>query len=183
MVKYDIPIIELFEKGYIDYDFWGTLDILIDGQSFFHKFKLNNYDKYYEGTSSISNKGITTPIFPMLEAILKAIVNLNGENETVVIEEYTGQISKSIVLAESDDNKIIIAIRDGFISNEYTWYDGKKVSVQKEIPVSKNNILKKEDVIKGCIESVRKYLLYLVYKYPNLKEIPHFRKLAKSVGL
>ncbi|MDQ0874262.1 hypothetical protein QFZ77_002921 [Paenibacillus sp. V4I3] len=178
-------IVEIVKEGHIDFDFWGKLDIQIDGQSFFINFRSEYYDKYYEGTSSISNQGISTPVFPMLEAFIKGIVNLKKEKE-VVIEEYTGQISKSLVCVDyGNGENIIFAVREGedFFSEKYIWYDGEKVSIQKEIPISKVNILKKDDFIYGCFESVNEYLSSLIDKYPKLKEIPYFREFVEGTGL
>jgi hypothetical protein len=51
----------------------------------------------------IADQGISTPVFPMLEAIIKEIDNLKKEKE-VVIEEYTQQISKSLVWVNYGNN-------------------------------------------------------------------------------
>jgi hypothetical protein len=177
----DGNIVEMVEQGTIDYDFWGRLDIQIDGQSFFKNFRTEYYDKYYEGTSTISNQGITMPVFPMLEAIVKATSTLTKE-KVVVIKEYTGQIGKSIVcLSEGQGESVVFAIRKE--GEKYTWFDGEKVVVQKEMPVSNYNIVKKEYFINGCVQSVRNYLASLIDKYPKLMGISHFREFANGIGL
>jgi hypothetical protein len=51
------------------------------------------------------------------------------------------------------------------------------------VPVSQINIVKCEDFREGCLESVRKYLAFLIDKYPKLKEISHFVEFVKKVGL
>jgi hypothetical protein len=114
----DDNIVELVEQGIVDYDFWGSLDIQIDGQSFFKNFRLDYYEKYYEGTSCISNEGITLPVFPMLEAIIRGTSSLAKE-KMVVIEEYTGQINKSIVcFSEGKEESIIFAVRQEKLTSE-----------------------------------------------------------------
>ncbi|WP_053368026.1 hypothetical protein [Bacillus sp. FJAT-27245] len=180
----DENLVEIFKDEYQEYDFWGEMDIIIDGKSFFKSCRPSFYEKYYEMTSTISDRGITVPVFPMIEAILEGIDKIRAEGKTVIIEEYTGQIGKSMVWdLDVQEGKLVIAIMDCFFDEEHTWYDGREVSIQKEIPVSNVNVLMKEDVIEGSILSIKNYLSNLTDKYPELKEMRHFRDILKSAGL
>ncbi|WP_059174041.1 hypothetical protein [Bacillus sp. FJAT-27445] len=177
-------LVEIFENEYEEYDFWGFMDILVDGESFFKSFRPSFYEKYYEGTSTISERGIAVPVFPMIEAILEGVDKIRAEDKTVIITEHTWQSSKSIVMdLDIQEGKLVIAIMDGVFAEEQTWYDGEKVSVQEVIPVSGVNVLMKEDVIEGSINSIKNYLLHLNEKYPKLNEISHFKNVLKTAEL
>ncbi|MDQ0888793.1 hypothetical protein QFZ81_003881 [Paenibacillus sp. V4I9] len=158
-------IVMWFKEGDVDYSFWGGLDILIDGQSFFKKY---------------THKGLSIPLIPMIEAIAE-VLSILKEEQTAIIEEYTGQISNTIVcvLDEKGEN-VTFAIRNDFeAGKEPRWYDGQEVSYSKEIPVSLNNIVNYEDFVIGCVESIRNFLLSLVEKNPQLKDVSQFSTWSK----
>ncbi|MBM6619197.1 hypothetical protein [Bacillus suaedaesalsae] len=174
-------VLEVFKEKLEEYHIWGLLNILVDNVSYFQNLKTSYINEFYRGTSSISQEGITVPIFPFVEAILDSIDQINNGAKKVIISEHTGQISKSIV-CEINSETIKFAILNGLFceDDENTWYDGKKVS---KIHSSKISIVDKKNFIEGSIESIKEFLLFLLDKFPGLEEIHQFNKLLKQLKI
>jgi hypothetical protein len=151
-------IVNCFKEGDVDYSYWGRIDILINGESFFRNY---------------TYKVLSTPLIPMIEAITEALSILKNER-MAIIEESTGQINKTIVCVLDDKGENVIIALCGEWDESLTWYDGEKVTFSKEMPLSPFNVINKEDFVFGCIESIRTFLQSLVAINPQLKDLPQY---------
>lgn len=180
----DNKLIKFFEEDTVDFDFWCSLDLFIDGKSFFKNFQPD----YYSGDDhrgfneySTDQRGFSAPVFPFIHSILEAPEKLINQKQ-VIIEDEMGQSSIEIFATLEDSGTVILAVRIWDTGNVYYWYDGQKVFLQNEIPNSKINVMKYEEFKDGCQKSVKEYLESLLLKYPIINQNPYFNYLITEAS-
>lgn len=175
-------------EDYILYDIWSTLDIKIDGISFFEKFKEEYYIEtgdYIEGKmtgSSISSEGITVPTLPTIESIIDGLLKIDKKKE-MVIEDFTGQSSKQIV-CKLQGNEILFAIKQEGrnIFQKDIWYNGENLITMNEFPVSRINIVEFNYFKNGCIIGIEEYLRHLISTNPHCKNFKTIENMVRTLS-
>lgn len=159
------------ESGEIYYTFWGILDILVEGQSFFKDFR-SEYQSMM-GSSSISEKGLTVPVYSFINQISETTQKLKQTKRIIVSDD---QIDKLLIF-NFDGDFVYFAIKYG----DDIWYDGTKLTHGRQFPGFNINRVKYEDYKKGCFESIRTFLETLIEKEKNVTESPEFMNLLNKV--
>lgn len=168
-----------FSNRMVDFDFWGILNIMVDGGPFFEKynFQVNNGPL---GSSSMSKKGITVPMYIFLEELSKVPQKLR-ENGTFIVEN--DQISKAIIFCLRNDSVTFAIFKNDFYQNlgERVFYDGEKVSNSVNIPQTEKNVIS-FDVFKQCLkESLESFLEILLEKFPKIKNLDYIKTTINRV--
>lgn len=166
------------ESGGIYYDYWGILDILINGRSFFQNLTTNTIIGL--GTSSISSQGLTVPIYSIIEQLAVASQKLEQDNIVIITDD---QIDKAIVFSLNSISSVAVAILSGKTKcKKGAWYNGEKVIYSEKIPISKSNVIKFEAFVKGCNSSLQRFLCSLIRKHPELSRVNNFVELLNSIS-
>lgn len=164
--------VEEIRTGEVYYSMFGEINFCINGKNFFEH--ANGISEEKMGTSSMSSKGLTIPIYGFIHSFINQMDDI-GQKKAVII--YEDQIDKEIVVEASGEN-VILAIR--YCLSNY-WYDGDSVKESLEIPISSVNTIPITVFKEGMIEGIRTYFESLLQQFPELKKVNKFVELYKKV--
>jgi hypothetical protein len=151
-------------EDYSLFDYWGKLDILIDGVSFFSNYKYRE-TKGPMGNSTITREGFAAYLDAFLWE-LPFVPQKLLEKETV------------IVLGEGIDKSLIFFLKDNIVTfaicnyqpweKETIYYDGLRVSKSKKIPQNNKNMIGFDGFKQGLKNGLQDFIQELIEKYPSI---------------
>ncbi|MEW4286044.1 hypothetical protein [Priestia koreensis] len=171
--EFPLNTVEEIQTGEVYYSMFGEIIFLINDRNFFENASGIPWDKM--GTSSMSNRGLTIPIYGFITQFINLMDNLD---ENKLIKIYEDQIDKEIIMEPSVEN-VTLAIR--YCLSQY-WYDGEGVKESIQIPISSYNTIPINTFKEGMLQGIREYLQKLLDQFPALKSIDEFMSLYQKVN-
>jgi len=164
-------------EDYNLFDFWGKLDILIGGVSFFSNYKYRETQGPL-GNSTITRKGFAGYLDTFLWE-LPFVPQKLLEQETVIVEGEG--IDKSLIFSLKD-NMVTFAICKNHPWEKGTiYYDGVRVSQSKKIPQNNKNMIGFDGFKQGLKNGLQDFIQELIEKYPSITNVESFINIRNKV--
>jgi hypothetical protein len=165
-------------EGTEGYHVWGNMDILINGVSFFYKYKNHNHDGPM-GSSSMSIEGLTVPVFGFIWSFLYYYNKIGVQK----VEIEDDQINKELVIIPLGD-KIKFSIKHDTFGEGNNWYDGKKILLSSnDFQVNTLNCVPTKDFKLAVKKGILEFISSLLSRFPELIKVKHFESLYKKVEI